>query len=811
MNPLSYNTKPLQSTQPQQSLTKIEIPNQPTINPQQQSTLQPSIDNNNNNNNNRQWHQIYKSPEMSQLIQHVTFTIKTRTDEVMDIIPEVLYSSLKYQFNIAIYLNSKILPKMVKGLQQQQSDNNNISFLNLEAYLGGWIVIKIEPILFDISTNSYQELTNIEMLNIINGETQLSLQPIEAIEATEATRKDKPFLAQLREGGIQSSRDNQSRDNKMNLQFRDSICLHNKTKIQFMDVSAYHHKKKHFILRVNFYKSDEFGKNKPFLVMESSPFKIYARRSKKQKNLPKLAIDTNNSNITKKSASTTRRSNKKGSNYSTLKGFSTELNELIQLIKTLQQSNNNITNFSNNNERSIALQRALKRLVDEQDVTNYFMKIIPNNNNYYYGNVNLQNLQQQPLISTTTTNNIPSMSDLYSSIGQPNLLLETTPTPLGNNNNINSSIFGNVTNSPNNLNNNPLMDLSSPLLFSPLIPPTFLVNNNSPNKNNLFPNNLFGNSPSTPTNLNGIGFLNSNNNNITTNNRNNLFPTTTSTNMANNNNLGNTNNLLNNNNMVNNTNLGNNLLKNQMNSINNSTTSSIPNQTTTIIPQQQQQQTINNNNNATMNLPIKALSTTSTTIPTTNLVNNLTTNNNNSTINTTIPQQQQSNNNRQPLNYSQLFQPQHKIDFTKISENKPTTGMLPNTNLVNNNTSMVVGTEENSFSDYLDLLEDSNKAIIGNTNISGQSVNNNNSFNNRLNNNTPTINNVNNNIDNNNNHLLNGNSLDVDWSLFGGGNSNSLPTPLSALNTPLGNTNNNNQKGKNNNPPSSFDFLFSSM
>ncbi|KAG2389293.1 hypothetical protein C9374_013853 [Naegleria lovaniensis] len=238
---------------------------------------------NRNGNEDRSWKVFYQDSayrDDNSLIKRPSFMLKTRTDNIMDQIPPILYSSLKYQFNIAVFLSTE------KATQLLMSHKENLeSIMHASAMsLGGFIIATIETAL----VGEIEEMEDDDELmslvrdevnptrkicnGVVNGDIQLALQPIEAIEATEA-KAFKPFLHQLKQEIKEHEQADEQDAHKWS-------CVHNKTKIQFTDL-PFHNKKSSFVMRVCFYLNHEFKERKPILVMESAPFKIFARRNKK--------------------------------------------------------------------------------------------------------------------------------------------------------------------------------------------------------------------------------------------------------------------------------------------------------------------------------------------------------------------------------------------------------------------------------------------------------------------------------------------------------------------------------------------------
>ncbi|KAF0980065.1 hypothetical protein FDP41_001218 [Naegleria fowleri] len=241
--------------------------------------------NHGNGNEDRSWKVLYQDSSYggdNALIKRPSFKLKTRTDNIMDQIPPILYSSLKYQFNIAVFLSTEKATQLLMSHKETLESIMHASAMSL----GGFVIATIETALVgpveEMEQEEDDELLSLvrEEVNptrkicngVLNGDTQLALQPIEAIEATEA-KAFKPFLYQLKQEIKEYEQANSMDAHKWS-------CVHNKTKIQFTDL-PFHNKKSSFVMRVCFYLNHEFKERKPILIMESAPFKIFARRNKK--------------------------------------------------------------------------------------------------------------------------------------------------------------------------------------------------------------------------------------------------------------------------------------------------------------------------------------------------------------------------------------------------------------------------------------------------------------------------------------------------------------------------------------------------
>ncbi|EFC50291.1 predicted protein [Naegleria gruberi] len=288
--------------------------------------------------NERSWKVAFESEEYKGLLRNTSFKIKTRTDDIEVNISSQLYSSLKYQFNISTFINKKRATELA---------------INQKSY-GGIIIATVESL---IVKNEEDDDTDEETLkkdeicqDVLKGESELALQPIESIEATES-KAFKPFLQQLR-------REISKEDNDCDE--REWICLLNKTKMQFSDQSQ-HNKKNSYVMRVSFYLNKEFKERKPIIIFDSAPFKIYARRSKK------LDESEEPRKRKRKIKSKTTSKKQKSNDISLLSKFESELGELVQFIGEM----------TNSTERNRAVQAFITNLVSLESIQDRAEPIAP--------------------------------------------------------------------------------------------------------------------------------------------------------------------------------------------------------------------------------------------------------------------------------------------------------------------------------------------------------------------------------------------------------------------------------------------------
>ena len=405
----------------------------------------------------RSWRTIYETPQSKELIRNVSFKMKTRTDAVMSEIPPVLYSSLKYQFNVAAFVSIEHASKLLQIHKESPLHIKHVP----SASLGGFLIATIETALYHKTVNTTADQTDDILEGIVKGETQIALQPIEAIEATEA-KAFKPFLSELR----QEIYEHNSEDSQMSQ--KEWACLHNKTKVQFTDMSV-HSKKNHFVLRVRFFLSHEFKEQKPILVMESAPFRIYARRSKRLQSLITTSsvkptkgsvkkeppMDEQVSKKRQPSGVSIQKRKKRKHNIlesnSPIVQYTEELSSLVQLIRDLVDKD----------ERKRAIESVARELLDPIEARQFFTiesnKLIdtqqPSVRSLDLSLVKSQNLPAARLVSPlpNVKESVPSYNELgkrmsnlsfpnpysaemFHSIGQQNVLDAEMSSPIIANN-----------------------------------------------------------------------------------------------------------------------------------------------------------------------------------------------------------------------------------------------------------------------------------------------------------------------------------------------------------------------------------------
>ena len=188
-------------------------------------------------------------------ISKVTFLISSRTDDPIDFLPEKLYSSLKYRFNVEVVL--------------EPSANNESSSL-----LPHMLLADIDMI--NTTTGEVVSSSNMKK-DVLKGETHLSLQVSTGSRGT----KRKPIVAKRKQCSVTDGHNH----GKVKQDTNDSVqprTFTSQTKFQFKDV-AYHHQKENVSLRVSLYTLEGYSEQDPLAIMVSAPFQIYGRRTTEQR------------------------------------------------------------------------------------------------------------------------------------------------------------------------------------------------------------------------------------------------------------------------------------------------------------------------------------------------------------------------------------------------------------------------------------------------------------------------------------------------------------------------------------------------
>jgi hypothetical protein len=179
----------------------------------------------------REWtfERLSNANDRSMVIDKINLEIKTRTDALTSIIPETLYSSLKYQFMHTVQ-------------------------------------VKLDP-----KDKETQEMLccNIKIIDPSNGR--------------EVLKNNQPMLVG-KNSGIALIRINSANEKA------DQMTLYCKVKLQFSDCS-YHFKKMHFAIRCEYFLPRDMSQF--LAVTTSAPFQVYARRTnnKRSNNKRKLDLD----------------------------------------------------------------------------------------------------------------------------------------------------------------------------------------------------------------------------------------------------------------------------------------------------------------------------------------------------------------------------------------------------------------------------------------------------------------------------------------------------------------------------------------